>query len=174
MGVHLFYESTSRSGRDSSRRDADEELTRYYYDDISDEVISRRFMIHHDCRPRFIGEHRQSADCVDDEVKERVNRLKGVPDGCDLRHLEARIVQTLMLLEVHLLDRALEAVSVIDKLAHDLRHVVMRNAASGQQQSASGRPSFLHGDFQPLMTAVLLLMCVPMTRGARRRDSRRM
>jgi hypothetical protein len=80
MGVHRFYETLTNPGGGGATQTA-RELSRYYYDDISDEVMVRHFKVDEGrgAKPAFIGEHRMPVAQVPDDIRRQLERWKSDP-----------------------------------------------------------------------------------------------
>lgn len=78
MGTYFFYETTSPIGDDEV------ELTRCYYDDISEEVMTRVYKVSpkQSARPVFQGSERIPLAQATDELKRKVHEFackRGLP-----------------------------------------------------------------------------------------------
>lgn len=78
MAVHLFYEETKPRAVPESTGDANLEINRYYYDDISDEVLIRSFQSDaaQSRPPTFLAEDRVSLSEVPEHIRQRMAHLK--------------------------------------------------------------------------------------------------
>ncbi|HJU04800.1 MAG TPA: hypothetical protein VJ692_06560 [Nitrospiraceae bacterium] len=123
MGVHRFYEAVKRAGNEQ-----DEEVTRYYYDDISDEVMSRTFKIdgHSGQKPVFVGEHRTPMEERPDEIRRKAEGVKFNRSwaGTALNTLEARVIEALE-----------SAVIMIEGGTHAIRGSVDRSGLTSRRRT---------------------------------------
>ena len=78
MAVHLFYEETKPRAVPEGTGDAHLEIDRYYYDDISDEVLIRSFQSDaaRSRPPTFLAEDRVPLSEVSEDIRPRMAHLK--------------------------------------------------------------------------------------------------
>jgi hypothetical protein len=78
MAVHLFYEETKLGEVSESNGEATLEINRYYYDDISDEILIRSFQSHgaQSRPPTFRAEDRMSVADAPEHIRQRASHLK--------------------------------------------------------------------------------------------------